>query len=59
MGDMTQEQLKIASGVPQSTISKLLRGAIVNPSLELVMKLEAALPALLESHNVEIQKRAA
>lgn len=39
----TQEQLEAASGVDQTVISRLERGANANPTFETVTKLEAAL----------------
>lgn len=39
----TQEQLEAASGVAQTTISKIERGDVANPSNDTVTKLEGAL----------------
>lgn len=40
---LTQEQLESASGVDQSVISRLERGAVTNPEFETVRKLAKAL----------------
>lgn len=39
----TQEQLESLSGVAQTTISKIERGDVLNPSNDTVAKLEVAL----------------
>jgi transcriptional regulator with XRE-family HTH domain len=40
---LTQEQLEAASGIPQSHISKLERGAVADPASSIVLKLATAL----------------
>jgi transcriptional regulator with XRE-family HTH domain len=45
MGEMTQEALESASGVPQTSISRYLRGES-EPTLSKLEALERALPAL-------------
>ncbi len=47
--NMTQVELSEASGVAQTTISEIERGAIVDPGIETVKKLAKAL-------NIKIEK---
>lgn len=47
---MTSQQLSDASGVPKSTIDRILRGDTPNPSLQTVLDLAAAVGYSLSNH---------